>query len=421
MSWSLVSVAVTPSADESYSISASQLEPLASHVTLDPSVVVLPGLQAWRTPGGKEEFAFELASAHNFVGMPVEWSHNSGGCVRPGALQVGGVYVIRGTVADAVDPALTSYADIRIDVVSGGVLASIAFGDRHVDSSSPLQLDGSNSVDLDNVPASVDPEPMVYQWQCVAWRLGSDTAGNNSESCATSNGSLLVLPNTAIISIAANSLLPAVYVVSLTVSRGRVGGRIPFHYRSANASVTIIVSDSDLPSVHVNCSSLATTVAVGAHVTLTGSFELRTHVLSRAQWTFPDMSDSDVAAAVRSTVFTSPVLAVQMNVLPGTYAFVLTAQTTDGLSVSGSVTLTVNAAPRLGYVSGMPQTGTALETAFTISAGGWVSTPEVSEDHPIRIPGCVHRLPSTLGAVMMCFWVGSRHRSRTGLRTSLAA
>ena len=71
-------------------------------------------------------------------------------------------------------------------------------------------------------------------------------------------------------------------------------------------------------------------------------------------------------------------LAVQLNLLPGTYAFVLTAQTRDGVAVSGRVTLTVNAAPRLGFVTGTPKAGISLGTPFTVSAGGWVSTPEVS-------------------------------------------
>ena len=291
------------------------------------------------------------------------------------------MYVFRGTATDTSIPSLSNFAEVSIEVISVGVASSIARGNQIVYVTSELQLDGTGSVDLDYVPLSVDPQPLQYQWWCTQV-LTNDTSGCVSYL----DGRPLVLPSASIVIVPENTLAPATYVFTLTVSRGRVGGKIPFHFRESNSSVTITVLDAALPTVQIKSSTgSSATVAPGTYVTLTGAFELHGHVLSSLQWSFPDMTDADVQAAVRSMYYTTPVLSLQAKLMPGSYAFVLTAQTTDNLVASSRATLTVNAAPRLGYVTATPKGGIALDTAFTIAASGWVSTPEVRVCDPTVI------------------------------------
>ena len=286
-------------------------------------------------------------------------------------VQVGGVYVFRASATDTSTPSLSNFAEVTVDVVTAGVVSAIAGGNRTVDSDSQFQLDGTGSVDMDYVPLSVDPQPLQYLWQCVTART------NDSSGCVSSiDGSPLVFPSTGMITVPANTLAPATYVFTLTVSRGRTGGSIPFHFRESASSVTITVSDAALPTVQISASGPAT-IAPGSYLTLHGAVDLHGHTLSSLQWTFPDMTDDDVQAAIRSVSYNVPVLAVQANLLPGSYAFVLTAATSGNATATNRITLTVNAAPRLGYVTATPKSGIALETAFTVSARGWVSTPEV--------------------------------------------
>ena len=80
---------------------------------------------------------------------------------------------------------------------------------------------------------------------------------------------------------------------------------------------------------------------------------------------------------VLSVSLSSPVLSIRANLVAGSYSFVLTLVTVDGLNATASVTVAVNAPPRLGYVLPSPSSGISLETAFQLSTGGWVSDPEV--------------------------------------------
>ena len=288
------------------------------------------------------------------------------------ASQIGGVYTFRVGIAHVADPSIANFADATLQVVSAGMQAVIYGGDRSLDSHAVLRLDASGSEDLDEVPTAVDPTPIRFQWTCVSLTHGD---GGDGDACTTQDGAPLALPNTAVLTIAADTLFPGKYLLTVMASRGKVGGRVPFHYRNDSDAVVVSLTDEVLPTLRVDTSFVA--ASVGEYVTLTTAPILNGHALASLQWTFPDMTSAEVDAVVLSVSLSSPVLSIRANLVAGSYSFVLTLVTVDGLNATASVTVAVNAPPRLGYVLPSPSSGISLETAFQLSTGGWVSDPEV--------------------------------------------
>ncbi len=94
-------------------------------------------------------------------------------------------------------------------------------------------------------------------------------------------------------------------------------------------------------------------------------------------WSSPMLTAAQFSSVVKAGA-TAPFLVIAPALLSrGTYSFVLTAS--QGLvSSSSTFAVTVNEAPRNGYVAVEPDSGVVLQTKFEIAALGW------SDDATVR-------------------------------------
>ena len=288
------------------------------------------------------------------------------------ALVVGVVYVVEVTVRVRVQPNVTASAQTVVSVSSAGVQAVILGGNREVGVLSDCVIDASTSRDLDGLNATV--VPFAYSWTCS----DADTAA----VCVNADGVLLDLSvyasqdNSALV-IPGGTLRVSRYRFGVTVSKGRAGGLIPYHFRSDSASVVIGVLPGLPPQITMSFSSTVANPSDRVVLAADVVADPRAGNVSLL-WSSKSLNSSALAAITLSSVLTLDFLAIIPNLPQGRYTFVLTAATRDGSSSSGEVVVVVNSPPRGGFVDATPRTGTELSTPFELSAGDWID-----EDAPL--------------------------------------
>ena len=297
--------------------------------------------------------------------------------------QVGGLYVVQVTAWFASNATNTNTAQVFVRVVSAGVTAVIAGGDRSVGVLNTWQLDASGSIDRDNITTSA----FSYNWTCatVTTSLATGVAIQTvTPSCVAADGSTVTLQSAATITFAAAALPAGVYQFTVTAAKGTVGALVPLHYRSASASVTVTVVDGSPPTVTPLVSSITT--IPGSRVTLNCTVvpapgDTRVPALL---WTTASLSASTFANITLSPTRTLNFLGLLMSstMSPGDYTFTLTA-TVGTVSAATSVVVTIAAPPRNGFVSATPATGTTLVTPFAVTTNGWTGSTSVSS--PVHV------------------------------------
>ena len=87
-------------------------------------------------------------------------------------------------------------------------------------------------------------------------------------------------------------------------------------------------------------------------------------------WSSPSLTDAALSSAQLSSSRSQSFLSLLVTMPPGVYRFVLTA-TLGSVSAATTIVVTVNQAPRNGYLSVSPANGTALATQFVVTTAGW--------------------------------------------------
>ena len=332
--WSLLGVGTVPAlTDANYTVTPDTLLPLSRFSSKDPTALSVP---SW-------------------------------------AFAVGGRYIFGVRVAYARNDTVFNTASVTVDVVSAGVAAAIAGGDRVVGSAVPLLLSASQSVDYDNVT----DDTFVFAWTCdtiMQSSLSGSSIDTLSPGCVDVYSAPVSLPDDDIVRLDAGILPAGAYRFTVTVAKGVIGGLIPWHYRSASSSVTITVVNGSPPVITTTAAAVTVIpqqrFTIGAVVT---SASLATPVLA---WSAPGLSDAHFTAALRSPSLAQPSLALTATMPSGVYPFVLTASVGSS-SAASTVVVTVVSPPRNGYVAVSPASGAALTTQFAVSALAWSGEAEV--------------------------------------------
>lgn len=277
-------------------------------------------------------------------------------------------------------PEVKSTARVQLVVESQQLRARIAGGDREFSAASPLELDGS---------ASVDPNGgvLAYNWTVAR---ASNSAEVALPGGVLTDGRRLALPAAA---LAADTA----YNFTLTISSASVA-------ETASASVVVDALAKRVPSITFGALSKDKYAAAWSlssqRIALTTSLDATAAALGAGAFTYawaaytlvnnvrtPAELRLDDATAVTTTGATRPDLVFRSGVLlPGaTYAFVLTVSPTTGVNyvaARASQTVVVNSPPFGGGLTVDPPTGgVAITTPFALSAPG-CAAPRASRVAP---------------------------------------
>jgi hypothetical protein len=283
------------------------------------------------------------------------------------------------------------------DVCSGCSLTlSISGGPVHVTGAGQMVTLYPQLVDLDSVSGA----PAQYAWSCVSASVG----GPCLSAVAHVPLGLHSLTNSSsgIVTIPGGSLGPGNYTLTVTVTKGVVGGLLPHHYRTTNATALLMVVPA--PALRVTIARPAAaraTVNPGHGVTLEGIVEDprggSAGVISTSWVQESVISGSGYASSLLTQLDDSrPSLVfarVPLTVLPGTsYTFTLVATGVGVAPGSASVVVVVNGPPTGGMVSAWPLSVPALTSPVTLTTYGWADALQVGgctcrHDHG-SIKGC---------------------------------
>ena len=279
-------------------------------------------------------------------------------------LTPGVMYSILVRVQVHSDASQQNFATTTVSVGSAGVVAVIAGGDRQIGSGSPLTLNASGSQDLDRLTAV----PFEFSWGCWVLEDVTYVPCTNGAGDSLDLSSYLNFDN-SIMAIPPATLPAGKYKYTVTVTKGSVGGRIPNHFRTSSASVSIVVLLGTPPEITLGTVS-PLKVNPQDRVVLSGSVS-SLYGTPSLLWSSASMSTSQLLAITKSTSFTLDRLVLVPTLPKGYYTFTLTATTADGSSSFATVDMYVNGPPRNGYIAASPRNGTSMETPFSFSALDW--------------------------------------------------
>jgi hypothetical protein len=274
-------------------------------------------------------------------------------------VQVGVTYVIKAQVGSVASASSVNAATVTLSVVSAGIDAVIADGDRLASIASPLVLNAGGSKDLDRVAGAT----LSFAWWCDNCTDADPYFGLDTYAA----GAVLTIPE--------NALPVGRYRFNVTVSAGVADGLIPNHFRSGTASVVIELVSSAAPLLSTPSSSVVVN-PTDARLSLRVSVS-NVGAGGVMAWTTPDLSEETATRIILSSSRTQPVLVIRPDLTAGTYAFTFTASNSQATS-SVSISVVVNDVPRNGYVDASPTWGYAMTTTFEISALSWTDDGTVS-------------------------------------------
>jgi hypothetical protein len=250
---------------------------------------------------------------------------------------------------------------MELTVQSSELLAIIIGGNRKHNISKELNLDGSSSYDPDGLATS-----LLYSWQCTY----QNTPCQLSDTVEYDKSSFRIPPN--------NLEDNRVYTITLTVSSNT---------RQSNTSTDITATNEDLPDIYI----------------ITPSAEFIHTVQNTLKVYIPDgikLTSMKWSCSINSVIFSeSPDFAtiyIKEFTLQGgiTHIFTFTANY-NGLKISSSVDVYVDAPPSPGEFTINPQSGTSLTTLFSFLAQNWTDKENdlplryelhrVTENGPLRI------------------------------------
>ena len=260
-------------------------------------------------------------------------------------------------------------------------------GNRQVGSDKELVLDGSSSLDYDNL----DYLPFSYNWRC-------DFAPPSNGPCKDSRDRLLQFPRESELRYPPASLVVGeVYIFMLTVMKGSVGAPRPNGYREAVANVNVEILAGSPPVVVINPPAMSRKIQLGVRGALTSAYKVNPSQSLTVSSTVESLQaelltvmwsqlDGDFDMSDPTTYFLTPLdrqlVKLRPDVLtPGSrYNFQFIASDPNG-DASANIYFIVNKAPTSGYVKIEPSSGFALDTEFKFTAVDW--TDDV-DDYPFE-------------------------------------
>jgi hypothetical protein len=305
-----------------------------------------------------------------------------------GTLEAYTVYTLNLTAWLSLAPEAINYAVVTVQVRPDDLRPAILGGDRIIGSDQNLTLDGSLSIDPDDIVGS----NISYRWSCwMKYLPDTEKAlGVPEGPCVNRSNAIIHFPSEftdmAILRIPRDTLWGVPdpghpHVFSLNISKeSNVSAWHDIRY--AFTSVTIAVVFGEPPSISldplmqkkVNPSKRLVLTASATSVVPETLQPLRWYVL---QGTL-NLDDRSVSTTGRegNNLVINP-----YRLIPGqTYVFRLQAEDANGKSY-GQLTVPINAAPASGIFEVSPLNGTALETSFVLKNTGWADDPE---DMPLR-------------------------------------
>lgn len=303
-------------------------------------------------------------------------------------LQVGVIYTISVAVSLASSGSGVSVpnntAMLQLTVISGGLTALIAGGNRQVGFDLPVVINGSASFDNDNILS----EQMRIEWTCVVVSPSGVITTSPCVDLSTGGAPLDVSRNSAYVSwdtgltlsFPPHTLAPGSFRFTLSLAKGVPGALIPSQFRTATAAVTMTVLPGSPPTVTLasSVSALTGSVLPTDQVTLSGSVDGHGLPIASTLWSAVDLDATQFAAVVLTPNLGLGYIVVQPNLAPGTYRFALTATNVIGDVSTASIGVSVNGPPRNGYLAVSPLQGVAYNDSYTLTAPGWVDDPLVS-------------------------------------------
>lgn len=279
------------------------------------------------------------------------------------------VYTVQVVVTSSASTSQSS-ANVKLQIISGGVVARFAGGDvRRISTASPLVLDAAASYDVDDPTNSA---ALRYAWSCV-----EVTAANYGAAC------MVTLPSAAKITVSLSAYDSSLITRTLqfTLVATNAAGI------SANASATIeVYSQSQIPAVSMSAVRLKYNVQ--EKIILTGVIT----AASRATLTWSTLQFS----TNYTSLFLTPVIqlvpvgrtlfqqAIAPNTLQAgvTYTMRLGVEySVPGASLSyAEVIIVMNEPPSGGALVVEPTHGTELNTTFLLQTYDWTDDPS---DYPI--------------------------------------
>jgi hypothetical protein len=265
----------------------------------------------------------------------------------------------------------TASATVVIVVGTQGMYAAIKGGFvRTVGISNSVPIDASSSYDLDYPPGtSTTAQALYFDWSCTE---NAPDFGVPCEGQTTATNTSIYRFN----STASEATLVFIVVV-VSNSRGD----------TATTNTTVTILNGLTPGVTINpfvgkMDPLSKLILKG---TITGKYALlaswNTSALSKTGGALQSMALTPVSASyTTATLSANPTFQLAVaggSLSPGvTYVFTLSAAyLMNGLAVSASVSVSVNAPPTGGALAVTPANGTALTTLFTWQTSSWVDDP----------------------------------------------
>ncbi|GMH95715.1 hypothetical protein TrVE_jg5792 [Triparma verrucosa] len=293
-------------------------------------------------------------------------------------LTPGQVYTFTVLVTDS--DALTNTASIQVEVEEGDLVAKITGGGRSVGATSSVTLSGASSFDTDYPERRGTADGFAYSWTCLE---SSPSYGAACTGLSDSSGESLSLDSTALNYLLGSTLdtITLLFTLQFTTTDSA-------DTRYSELSTFITIERVDPPEVSIT-PIYVVKVNPSKKLQIKGSIETDSTNAVAAFWECEQIEYLDeLSASPTSLVVPASSIAttVPFNlILPSgslagaTYDFRLVAGF-DGVSSSpqgqAQISIVVNSPPSAGSVSVSNSdggnTGTALQTEFSIRAQNWV-------------------------------------------------
>ncbi|KAG7384504.1 hypothetical protein PHYPSEUDO_002556 [Phytophthora pseudosyringae] len=265
----------------------------------------------------------------------------------------------------------SSVASLTVTVSASLPQVFIKGGDCALGGRDALVLDGSTTADPDFSSA-----PFSYAWACQDVTNTSAVVSCMNASATSSVPLVLTSAMGPVLRIAPFNLVSKRQLkFSLTASKGS---------RSATASSTIWTVAGHLPVVLVTAS--AAKMNPSSRLVLSGTATSDYPYTTRWTQTLGDLVLPTADVSDTSDAFTLPLTSANnairsFKLTPGlTYTFRLVANDTEGNVGFGSVSVIVNAPPTSGTFVVSPQSGYAMQDAFTLTCSLW---SDDVDDYPL--------------------------------------
>ncbi|GMH83688.1 hypothetical protein TL16_g09685 [Triparma laevis f. inornata] len=293
-------------------------------------------------------------------------------------LTPGQVYTFTVTVTDS--DGLTNTATVQVEITLGDLVAKISGGGRSVGATSSVTLNGVSSFDTDYPDRQGSADGFAYAWACLE---SSPSYGAACTGLSASSGESLTLDSTALNDLLGSSAdtITLLFTLQFTSSDSA-------DPRFSEVSTSITIERVDPPEVSIT-PIYVVKVNPSKKLQIKGSIQQNAGNAVAAKWECEQISDlntlssSPTSLVVPASSATTPIpfnLILPSGSLAGAiYVFRLVASF-DGVSSSpqgsAQLSIVVNSPPSAGSVSVLNpdggNTGTALQTEFSIRAQNWV-------------------------------------------------